>query len=65
MQFNDVLLYANRTTNPSLHFRVHGQMPVRDLSVLDSEPRMGGEHCFNVYDGKQQLIKSLNWSNYA
>jgi hypothetical protein len=34
-----MLLYANRTTSPSVHFRVHGQMALKDLSVLDSEPR--------------------------
>ncbi len=39
-----------------MHFRVHGQLQVRDLSVLDSEPRLGAEHCFNVYDGKKALL---------
>ncbi len=55
-QFSDILLYANRASNPSVHFRVHGQLQVRDLSVLDSEPRLGAEHCFNVYDGKKALL---------
>ena len=54
--FSDLLLYANRTTHPSLHFRVHGQMAAKELSVLDSEPRMGAEHCFNIYDGKRALL---------
>ena len=29
---------------------------MRDLSVLDSEPRLGADHCFNVYDGKKALL---------
>ena len=51
-----MLVYANRTTTPKLHFRVHGQMSLRDLSVLDSEPRLGAEFCFNLYDGKKAIL---------
>ena len=55
-QFSDLLIYANRTTTPSLHFRVHGQMLLKDVTVLDSEPRLGQEHCFNLYDGKKAVL---------
>ena len=55
-QFSDLLLYANRSTVPTLHFRVHGQLLAKEISVLDSEPRMGADHCFNVYDGKKALL---------
>ncbi len=24
--------------------------------MLDSEPRLGADHCFNVYDGKKALL---------
>ena len=51
-----MLIYANRTTTPSLHFRVHGQMLLKDVTVLDSEPRLGQEHCFNLYDGKKAVL---------
>jgi len=54
--FSDLLIYANRTTTPSLHFRVHGQMLLKDVTVLDSEPRLGQEHCFNLYDGKKAVL---------
>ena len=54
--FSDLLIYANRTTSPSLHFRVHGQMMLKDVTVLDSEPRLGQEHCFNLYDGKKAVL---------
>ena len=51
-----MLLYANRTTTPGLQFRVHGQLAVPDLQVVDSEPRMGADFCFNIYDGKRALM---------
>lgn len=54
--FSDLLLYANRTMTPSLHFRVHGQMALKDVTVLDSEPRLGQDHCFNLYDGKKAVL---------
>ena len=56
LQFSDILIYANRTTNPSLHFRVHGTMTLKDLTVLDSEPRLGADFCFNLYDGKKAIL---------
>jgi hypothetical protein len=31
-------------------------MSLRDLSVLDSEPRLGAEFCFNLYDGKKAIL---------
>ncbi len=55
-QFSDMLVYANRTTTPSLHFRVHNQMSLKDVTVLDSEPRLGQENCFNLYDGKKVVL---------
>jgi len=66
--FSDMLLYANRTVTPTLQFRVHGQLSVPDLQVVDSEPRMGADHCFNVYDGKRAVmvaassqVEKLHW----
>lgn len=61
--FSDLLIYANRTTTPSLHFRVHGQMLLKDVTVLDSEPRLGQENCFNLYDGKKAVLVAA--SNHA
>jgi len=29
---------------------------VPDLQVVDSEPRMGADFCFNIYDGKRALM---------
>ena len=53
-------MYANRSTQPTLHFKVHGQMALRDLTVLDSEPRLGAEFCFNLYDGKKAVLLSAS-----
>lgn len=55
--FSDMLLYANRTTTgPGLQFRVHGKLAVPELQVVDSEPRLGADFCFNIYDGKRALM---------
>jgi len=56
--FTDILMYANRTTQPTLHFKIHSQMALKDLTVLDSEPRLGAEFCFNLYDGKKAVLLS-------
>ena len=55
-QFSDMLLYANRATQQGVQFKVHGQLAVSDLQVVDSEPRMGADFCFNIYDGKRALM---------
>ena len=55
-QFSDMLLYANRATQQGVQFKVHGQLAVTDLQVVDSEPRMGADFCFNIYDGKRALM---------
>ena len=31
-------------------------MSLRDLSVLDSEPRLGSQFCFNLYDGNKAVL---------
>ena len=62
-QFTDMLMYANRTTQPTLHFKVHSQMALKDLTVLDSEPRLGAEFCFNLYDGKKAVLLSASTYN--
>ena len=51
-----MLLYANRATQQGVQFKVHGQLAVTDLQVVDSEPRMGADFCFNIYDGKRALM---------
>jgi len=52
--FTDILLYANRGVSPML--KIHGQLSVPDLQVVDAEPRMGADFCFNVYDGKRAVM---------
>ena len=31
-------------------------MTLKDLTVLDSEPRLGADFCFNLYDGKKAIL---------
>eukprot|EP00096_Caligus_rogercresseyi_P014562 TRINITY_DN7072_c0_g1_i3.p1 TRINITY_DN7072_c0_g1~~TRINITY_DN7072_c0_g1_i3.p1 ORF type:complete len:264 (+),score=79.66 TRINITY_DN7072_c0_g1_i3:329-1120(+) len=56
--FSDMLVYANRATSPNLYFRVHNTHSLRELTVIDSEPRMGSDHCFNICEGKKALLVS-------
>ncbi|XP_071743916.1 FERM, ARHGEF and pleckstrin domain-containing protein 1 isoform X4 [Lepeophtheirus salmonis] len=56
--FSDMLVYANRATSPNLYFRIHNQLSLKDLTIIDSEPRMGADHCFNICEGKKALLVS-------
>ena len=38
-------------------------MMLKDVTVLDSEPRLGQEYCFNLYDGKKAVLIAA--SNHA
>lgn len=58
--FNDVLLYTNRTSAPSLQFKVHGQLPLRGVMVEETESRMGAAHCFTIYGGNRALMVAAN-----
>ena len=34
-------------------------MALKDLTVLDSEPRLGADFCFNLYDGKKAVLLAV------
>lgn len=53
--FSDVLLYTNRLQYPSLHFKVHGLMPLRGVMVEEAEYKMGANYCFTIYGGNRAL----------
>ena len=57
---SDVLLYTNRTSAPSLQFKVHGQLPLRGVMVEETESRMGAAHCFTIYGGNRALMVAAN-----
>lgn len=53
--FSDILVYTDRTNNPSLQFKVHGQMPLRGVMVEESEDRIGTSYSFTIYGGNRTL----------
>nr|CAD7439769.1 unnamed protein product [Timema bartmani] len=53
--FSDILLYTNRSLQPSMQFKVHGQMPLRAVIVEEAENKMGANFCFNIYGGNRIL----------
>ncbi|KAJ1523396.1 hypothetical protein ONE63_001261 [Megalurothrips usitatus] len=53
--FSDILLYTNRLQYPSLHFKVHGLMPLRGVMVEEAEYKMGANYCFTIYGGNRAL----------
>ncbi|XP_022239414.1 FERM, RhoGEF and pleckstrin domain-containing protein 2-like isoform X1 [Limulus polyphemus] len=54
--FSDMLLYASRSSNPRLQFKVHRQLPLESVMVEETEPKMGMDFCFTVYGGNQALM---------
>ncbi|XP_063223774.1 FERM, ARHGEF and pleckstrin domain-containing protein 1 [Bacillus rossius redtenbacheri] len=58
--FSDILLYTNRTLQPSAQFRVHGQMPLRGVMVDEADNKIGATYCFNIYGGNRVLTVAAN-----
>ncbi|XP_014677649.1 PREDICTED: FERM, RhoGEF and pleckstrin domain-containing protein 1-like [Priapulus caudatus] len=54
--FSDALVYANRTSQPYLQFKVHGQLAVRGMVVEETpESRVAVPHCFALYNGSRAI----------
>ncbi|GAB6019752.1 hypothetical protein CHUAL_001305 [Chamberlinius hualienensis] len=61
--FSDVLMYANRTATSTLQFKIHGQVPVKHLSVEDCESRFGVNNCFSIFGVDKSMIVSASCSD--
>uniref|UniRef100_A0A8C7X9P8 FERM, ARHGEF and pleckstrin domain-containing protein 1 n=1 Tax=Oryzias sinensis TaxID=183150 RepID=A0A8C7X9P8_9TELE len=46
--FNDVILYTTRGMTPTNQFRVHGQLPLRGLTIRESEDEWGVPYAFTL-----------------
>jgi len=54
--FSDLLLYTNRTVQPSPQFKVHGQLPLRGVMVEETpDNKTGANYCFTIYGGNRAL----------
>uniref|UniRef100_A0A4W4GKR0 FERM, ARHGEF and pleckstrin domain-containing protein 1 n=1 Tax=Electrophorus electricus TaxID=8005 RepID=A0A4W4GKR0_ELEEL len=56
--FSDVLLYTSRGITASNQFKVHGQLPLRGMTVRaeESEDEWGVPHCFTLVTPRQSLV---------
>ncbi|CAG0921604.1 unnamed protein product, partial [Notodromas monacha] len=54
--FSDVLLYAARVTQPRLHFKIHGVIPLRDVMVEEADRRSTASHSFTIYANNRALL---------
>ena len=53
LQFSDVLVYTSRTTSPVPQFKVHGQLPLRGVSVEQTDSQLGIANCFTIFGGNR------------
>nr|UNZ81753.1 Farp protein [Dugesia japonica] len=54
--FSDQLVYTNKLNGNILQFKVHGQFPLHDLMIEESEPT----HSFTVYSGNRCFLVAAN-----
>ncbi|KAF0292339.1 FERM, ARHGEF and pleckstrin domain-containing protein 2 [Amphibalanus amphitrite] len=54
--FSDVLVYTSRTTSPVPQFKVHGQLPLRGVSVEQTDSQLGIANCFTIFGGNRALV---------
>ncbi|XP_074658195.1 FERM, ARHGEF and pleckstrin domain-containing protein 2-like isoform X2 [Tubulanus polymorphus] len=54
--FSDMLIYTSRTTQPTLQFKVHGQLPLRGMAVEETDSKMAVANSFTIYGGNRCLL---------
>ncbi|XP_053311325.1 FERM, ARHGEF and pleckstrin domain-containing protein 1 isoform X3 [Spea bombifrons] len=54
--FNDVLLYTSRGLTSSNQFKVHGQLPLYNMTVEESEEEWGVPHCLTLRSQNQAIV---------
>ncbi|XP_027878040.1 FERM, ARHGEF and pleckstrin domain-containing protein 1-like isoform X1 [Xiphophorus couchianus] len=54
--FNDVILYTSRGMTPTNQFKVHGQLPLRDMTIRESEEEWGVPHAFTLVGQGQSVV---------
>ncbi|KAK6633214.1 hypothetical protein RUM44_003815 [Polyplax serrata] len=58
--FSDILVYTNRSTTPTLQFKVNGQMPLRGVMIEESDDKLGTNFSFTIYGGNRTLMVAAN-----
>ncbi|XP_068124056.1 FERM, ARHGEF and pleckstrin domain-containing protein 1 isoform X2 [Hyperolius riggenbachi] len=54
--FNDVLLYTSRGLTSSNQFKVHGQLPLYNMTEEESEEEWGVSHCLTLRSQNQAIV---------
>uniref|UniRef100_A0A1A8FEI4 FERM, ARHGEF and pleckstrin domain-containing protein 1 n=2 Tax=Nothobranchius korthausae TaxID=1143690 RepID=A0A1A8FEI4_9TELE len=54
--FNDVILYTSRGMTPTNQFKVHGQLPLRGMTIRESEEEWGVPHAFTLLAQGQSVV---------
>uniref|UniRef100_A0A3Q2NQX2 FERM, ARHGEF and pleckstrin domain-containing protein 1 n=1 Tax=Fundulus heteroclitus TaxID=8078 RepID=A0A3Q2NQX2_FUNHE len=54
--FNDVILYTSRGMTPTNQFKVHGQLPLRGMTIRESEDEWGVPHAFTLVGQGQSVV---------
>ncbi|KAF6727122.1 FERM, RhoGEF and pleckstrin domain-containing protein 1 [Oryzias melastigma] len=54
--FNDVILYTTRGMTSTNQFRVHGQLPLRGLTIRESEDEWGVPYAFTLAGQGQSVV---------
>ncbi|MEQ2284653.1 FERM, ARHGEF and pleckstrin domain-containing protein 1, partial [Ameca splendens] len=54
--FNDVILYTSRGMTPTNQFKVHGQLPLRGMTIRESEDEWGVPNAFTLIGQGQSVV---------
>ncbi|XP_013882306.1 FERM, RhoGEF and pleckstrin domain-containing protein 1 [Austrofundulus limnaeus] len=54
--FSDCLLYTSRGMTPSNQFKVHGQLPLYEMTIRESEEEWGVPHSFTLHGQRQSVV---------
>lgn len=54
--FNDVVLYTSRGLTSSNQFKVHGQLPLFNMTVEESDEEWGVSHCLTLRSQNQAIV---------
>uniref|UniRef100_A0A8C7IQF1 FERM, ARHGEF and pleckstrin domain-containing protein 1 n=1 Tax=Oncorhynchus kisutch TaxID=8019 RepID=A0A8C7IQF1_ONCKI len=60
--FNDVLLYTSRGMTATNQFKVHGQLPLHDMTIRESEDEWGVPHAFTLVGQRQSVVVAASWT---
>lgn len=58
-QFSDMLVYTSRTSASLLQFKVHGQLPLRGMTVSDSSPSFVSCKSLVKFEANHYCVPSL------